>query len=371
MQNQKNTPERAEQSAFPIPFTKEQLQQDILEIYLLQLRTTELIADKASVWALTKREPQADIATFWNPEWEAKDFGLNYSDISHTTLALALEQQYDYAFHGVISIGIDSLEYGTTHTWIAAYLIDLNPSSTIDEWESYGGTSLSGAGGPISRCFHTCELANARLAMEGQECFSYFASARDKDNDATAFEAVTVRQMALLSGMEEMTIRTAASRKSANPLQTYKKDRQTLISADVAKTWLIAKNRYVPITKRRAGDDLNLETTQFSDINGIRDAIRRHVKEVSLRRDDEGDLRPRMQAAFASLGYDGEGSLDRAAFLNADLMTQIAGLLQLPANLLVLRAREAVLNDDLTTLGGELASLKKELRTSIQSGPVT
>jgi hypothetical protein len=369
MQDQKNTPERAEQSAFPIPFTKEELQQDILQIYLLQLRTTELIADEASVWALTKKEPQVDIATLWNPQREAKDFGLNYSDISHTKLAMALEQQYDYAFHGVISIGIDSLEYGTTHTWIAAYLMDLNPSSTVDEWESCGGTSLSGAGGPIYRCLYTCELANARLAMEGQECFSYFASARDKDNEATALEAVTVRQMALLSGMEEMTIRTAASRKSANPLQIYKKDRQTLISAEVAKTWLIAKNRYVPITKRRAGDDVNLEKIQFSDINGIRDAIRRHVKEVSLRRDDDGDLRSRMQAALAPLGYDGEGSLDRAAFLNVDLMTQIAGLLQLPTNLLVLRAREAVLNDDLTTLSGELASLKKELRMSIQSRP--
>jgi hypothetical protein len=369
MQDQTNTTERAEQSTFPIPFTKEKLQQDILEIYLLQLRTTELIADKASVWALTKKEPQVDIATLWNPQWEAKDFGLNYSDISHTTLAMALEQQYDYAFHGIISIGIDSLEYGTTHTWIAAYLMDLNPSSTVDEWESYGGTSLSGAGGPISRCFHTCELANARLAMEGQECFSYFASARNKDNDATAFEAVTVRQMALLSGMEEMTIRTAASRKSANPLQTYKKDRQTLIRAEVAKTWLIAKNRYVPITKRRAGGDLKLETTQFSDINGIRDAIRHHFKEVSLRCDDQGDLRSRMQAALASFGYDGERSLDRAAFLNANLMGQIAEILQLPTNLLVLRAHEAVLNDDLTTLSSELASLKKELRASTKSGP--
>lgn len=366
MQQQKPAPERTVQSAFPILFTKEQLQQDILQIYLLQLRTTELIADEASVWALTKKEPQVDITTFWNPEWEAKDFGLNYSDISHTKLAMALEQQYDYAFHGVISIGIDILEYETIHTWIAAYLLDLTSSNIVYEWGTYAG-GLGGTGSPISRCFHTCELANARLAMESQGCFSFFRSAWDKDDEATALGAVTVRQMALLSGMEEMTIRTAASRKSANPLQTYKQDRQTLISAEVAKTWLIAKNRYVPITKRRAGDDLNLEKTQFSDINGIRDAIHRHVNEVSLRRDDQGDLRSRMQTALAPLGYDGEGRLDRAAFLNADLMTQIAGFLQLPANLLILRAREAVLNDDLTALNGELAALKKELRISVRS----
>lgn len=76
-----------------------------------------------------------------------------------------------------------------------------------------------------------------------------------------------------------------------------------------------------------------------------------------------------MEAALSPLGYDGEWSLDRAALLNADLMAQIAGILQLPQNLLILRAREAVLNDDLTTLSGELASLKKELRASAKNGP--
>ena len=99
MKYQKNTPEHAEQSAFPIPFTKDQLQQDILEIYLLQLRTTELFADIGRVWALTNKAPQVDLTSLWNPEWQAKDYGLNYADISRTQLAKALEQQYDYAFH--------------------------------------------------------------------------------------------------------------------------------------------------------------------------------------------------------------------------------------------------------------------------------
>ena len=355
MKYQKNTPEHAEQSAFPIPFTKDQLQQDILEIYLLQLRTTELFADIGPVWALTNKAPQVDLTSLWNPEWQAKDYGLNYADISRTQLAKALEQQYDYAFHGVISVGVEMMTYESVHTWVAAYLMDLSTSQTVDEWESYGG--------PISRCFHACELANARLAMEGGEIFSYFAPAKDKDNDATAYKAVTVRQMALLSGMEEMTIRTAASRKSANPLQTYKKDRQTLISSEVAKAWLIAKNRYVPVTKRTNVTTLNLANTQFADINSIRDAIHRHIKDVAGRSDGQA-VQLRIHAALTQLGYDNEVSLDRSAFLNTDLMTLIAGFLQLPANLLVLRAREAVLNDDLTTLNGELTALKKELRIS-------
>lgn len=368
MQVQRNALEREEQTAFPIPFTKKQLQQDILEIYLLQLRTTELIADVSSVWTLTKKDPLCDVTTLWDAEMMAKDYGLNYSDISNTQLARALEQEYDYAFHGVVNLGLSPMEYETIHTWIAAYLMDLEQSNTVYEWGTYG-SSLNDAGGSISRCFHTCELANARLAMEGQECFSYFATSKGKEEDATAFEALTVRQMALLSGMEEMTIRTAASRKSANPLQTYKVDRQTLISAEVAKAWLIAKNRYFPITKRWAGGDLNLEITQFADITGVRDAIRRRVDALYLRRDDQGDVRPRMEATLTPLGYDGEWSLDRAALLNADLMAQIAGILQLPQNLLILRAREAVLNEDLTTLSGELASLKKELRASAKTGP--
>ena len=367
MKTSKSTPEQTAQSAFPIPFSKEQLQQDILEIYLLQLRTTELIADVVSVWGLTKKEPPSEMTTLWDHEMEAKEFDLSYSDISNTQLARALEQEYDYAFYGVVSLGLEMMEYESIHMWIAAYLMDLSQSHTVDEWGTYNNDL--GLSGGISRCFHTCELANARLAMEGQECFSYFATGKGKEEDATAFEGLTVCQMALLSGMEEMTIRTAASRKSANPLQTYKEDRQTLISAEVAKAWLIAKNRYVPITRRWAGGDLNLEITQFADITSVRDAIRRRVDALNLRRDDQDNVRPLMEAALGPLGYDGEWSLDRAALLNADLMAQIAGILQLPQNLLTLRAREAVLNDDLTTLSGELASLKKELRASVKNGP--
>lgn len=365
MKNSKSIPEQTEQSAFPIPFSKEQLHQDILEIYLLQLRTTVLIADENSVWSLTNK-PGLDGMDLRRPDFEVKDYGLSYSDISNTKLAKALEQEYDYAFHGVVSLGLEKMEDESIHTWIAAHLMDLESSHTVSAWADYGLNPHEG----ISRCFFTCELANARLTMEGEEGFSYFSRTPGSfAEDATAHEALTVRQMALLSGMEEMTIRTAASRKSANPLQTYKEDRQTLISAEVAKAWLIAKNRYVPITRRWAGGDLNLEITQFADITSVRDAIRRRVDALNLRRDDQDNVRPLMEAALGPLGYDGEWSLDRAALLNADLMAQIAGILQLPQNLLTLRAREAVLNDDLTTLSGELASLKKELRASVKNGP--
>ena len=134
----------------------------------------------------------------------------------------------------------------------------------------------------------------------------------------------------------------------------------------MAKAWLIAKNRYVPVTKRTNVTTLNLANTQFADINSIRDAIHRHIKDVAGRSDGQA-VQLRIHAALTQLGYDNEVSLDRSAFLNTDLMTLIAGFLQLPANLLVLRAREAVLNDDLTTLNGELTALKKELRISVFS----
>lgn len=345
-------PERTQtsQAAFAISFTRDELRQDILNIYLLQLRTTGLIAEDETVWTLTKKPLHHNFGLMNISEPE--ECGLSFEDICNTELAKALEQQYDYGFFGVVSVGRDAMEYETIHTWVAAYLMDLKSSQMVEESESYAHLGLKEG---ILRCLHTCELANARRVLEGSDPFSYFTGAGEKrDNDATAFEALTVRQMALLSGMEEMTIRTAVSRKSAFPLEIYKEDRRTLISADVAKAWLIAKGRYVPITRQWYGTELDLAKTKFTSVEALASAIDERIRQFELRAVQPGDVRREVAAAFEAQGYELNFICEREPLRNPDLMGRIAHILELPAPLLILRAREAALHDELTATEHEV-----------------
>ena len=344
-------------AVFAIPFTRDELRQDILNIYLLQLRTTALIAEEEMVWALTKK-PLHHAFGLVNPNSEPCDLGLSFYDIRETELAKALEQQYDYGFFGVVSVGREAMDYETIHTWVAAYLMDLKSSQMVAESESYGGANLATS---ILRCLHTCELANARRVLEGSEPFSHFTGLPgDKDSDATAFEALTVRQMALLSGMEEMTIRTAVSRKSAFPLETYKEDRRTLINTEVAKAWLMAKGRYVPITRQWYGSELDLAKTKFTSIQALSSAIDERTRQFELRAAQQGDVRKEIAAAFEAQGYELHFICEREPLRNPDLMSRIALILELPAPLLVLRAREAALHD-------ELSATENEVRQAMQA----
>ena len=346
-------PEHAQlpKTGLAIPFTREELRQDILNIYLHQLRTTGLIADDELVWALTKKPlPHRYTLGLLNLA-EPEEYELGFEDIAQSELAKALEQQYDYGFFGVVSVGREEMAYETIHTWVAAYLMDLKTSQMVEETESYVGMGLPQS---ALHCLHTCELANARRVLEGDAPFSYFTGSGDKgDHDATAFEALTIRQMALLSGMEEMTIRTAVSRKSAFPLETHKEDRRTLVSAEVAKAWLKAKGRYVPITRQWYGNELDLARTKFTSIHALACAIDERIRQLELRAAQPGDVRRQLAAVFG-MGHAVHFLCERESLRNADRMGELARILALPATLLILRARETALHDELATTEHEV-----------------
>jgi len=337
-------------TALAVPFTREELRQDILNIYLHQLRTTGLIADDERVWALTGKPRHHSFGLM--SLGEPGDYGLRYEDAAQCELAKALEQQYDYGFFGMESVGREEMAYETIHTWVAAYLIDLKASQMVQETESYVGMGLAQSAG---RCLHACELANARRVLEGEAPFSYFSGFADRgEHEPTAFEALTIRQMALLSGMEEMTIRTAASRKSAFPLETYKDDRRTLVSAEVAKAWLQAKGRYVPITRQWYGNELDLARMKFTSVHALGCALDERIRQLELRAPAPGDVRRQVAAAFGAEGYAVYFLRDRHSLREADRIGDLARMLALPPELLILRARETALHDELALTESEV-----------------
>lgn len=349
------TPSEASSPGLPQPFTLDQLREDILDIYMLQLRAMCLLSSEQGVWALAGKRGISD-GSLWDGRLTADDYGLTYADVAGSNFAKALEQQFSFGFTGLDTHLCEPMEPETMHAWVAAYLSDLRSSAFADEWGTYGG-SIN-----VSRCLHTCELANARVVLEGGENFFPYIS--DKDDERNKADgALTVRQLALLAGMEEMTIRTAISRKGPNQLKAFKDDRRTLISLEEAKAWLRLKDRYLPVSSQsHAGSLLDLSRTGFTSKFGLALALM-HRSDYIGGLDARADHRGRLDALAGRLGLKGLDFDNSALLLNADAMRELAGLLQLPPELLVLRAKEAVLHEELASTTADLRDCIDKYKT--------
>mgnify|MGYP001244561252 CR=1 FL=1 len=324
--------------ALPQPFTLEQMQNDILNLYLLQLRMTSLFTNDQRVWTLAGKSGIKE-GEIWIGDTGTEEFHLVYADVQDSLFARALEQQYSFGFFGFDNLLCEPMEMDTIHTWVAAYLIDMQGSNVVSEWISNGADIYVGS------CIHACELANARNILEGGE--SFFPYTPDDSNKVDEVGALTVHQMALLAGMEEMTIRTAISRKGPNQLKAFKDDRRTLIKIEDAKAWLAAKGRHVSVTRQsHAGAHLDLEKTGFLSIAGFSHAMARRVTYLDEVKPEAKTIE-KLVELVANAGMKTPYIKDRDDLLNAPLMGQVAQILELPHDLFVLRAQEAVLRDDL------------------------
>lgn len=340
--------------ALPQPFTLEQLQIDVLNLYLLQLRMTSLFTNDQSIWALAGKTGIKE-GQIWVGDNTVKDFNLTYADIQDSVFARALEQQYSFGFLGFDNLLCEPMEMDTIHTWVAAYLIDMQGSNVASEWIS------NGADIDVDRCILACELANARNILEGGE--SFFPYTSDDSNKIDEVGALTVHQMALLAGMEDMTIRTAISRKGPNQLKAFKDDRRTLIKIEDAKEWLTTKGRYVPVTRQSfAGAHLNLEKTGFLSIYGFTHAMARRVTYLEEVK-PEAKTVEQLVGLVATAGMKSPSLDNRDDLLNASLMERVAQILDLPKALFVLRAREAVLREELAQTEAAVKDASAEAHT--------
>ena len=193
--------------------------------------------------------------------------------------------------------------------------------------------------------------------LEGGEGFYTFMGAWGDDKNKDQIDgALTVHQMALLSGMKEMSIRTEISRPSANKLTSTTKDRRTLVEIQDAKTWLIAKGRYLPVTiSDKRGENLNLEKTSFRRISDFSYAVSHRVLFLDESRAEAKTIEKLMELKMEDVHFKHRNDL-----LNAELMAKAATILDLPATFFVLRAKESVLLQDLEEVSSELAAATKQ-----------
>ncbi|MGH8785980.1 MAG: hypothetical protein ACREYA_12965, partial [Cupriavidus necator] len=182
--------------------------------------------------------------------------------------------------------------------------------------------------------------------------------------DEPAFDdRLTVRQLALLAGMEEMSIRAAANKNRANALKTISEDGRTRFELDVAKEWLRSKGRYVPITRYQSEGDIDLAKRRFANPEELWQVLNARLQFLS-RSEDGGELASRIGDLGLSLvpsnAIGQSFAVEEAQMRDHKAMMALANVLRLPGDLLVLRMREALAR-------AELSSVEQSLR-EIQAG---
>lgn len=337
--------------ALVAPFTVEQLRTDICTIFLLEARRHNHLIDPKSglkTIGMSDENPRS----FWDFSREASDFDLTFDVVKESPFAAAMLDHFDFGFHAITGTRSDAMEYESEHTWFAAYLMDLSESAYVDEITSYAYCELPHA---IKRCLHTIQLSNARCILEGQEPFSYFHRGSSKDDDSASEGELTIPQLAMLAGIEEMSLRSLISRKTAPILEIRKQDRRTTIDSAVAKEWLKAKGRYQSVRIGRRTAELDLSKTQFRDLNDLLFSLRDRLGVLS----DRGQAaREALEVRLQRHDKTALSELSGQDFTNEMLMTDIAEALELPAHWLVYRAQEALLKQEIAARQFELDLLK-------------
>lgn len=300
---------------------------------------------QGKVWSLVspKPLPEGDSMAPISPDCSAEELGLGFADVEHLELVQTLMQCYDYGvlgIHDATAETLDDCEGSAMRTSRIVY--DLERSTFLSEWTQYAGEQAQRA---AADCVYVCELANARLILEGGED-PFFLEDRWSG-------WLTVRQLALLAGMTEASIRTLASR---GELHFAKERGQSSVTIEQAKQWLQAKGRYVPITttEGRGADDITAR--KWSSRWDFENALFARIAYIGQKNGHETVEGQLHATGLTELGEPLPGSpferpaLGEQQLLDADLMRRVALALELPPERLVLRAAEVVYADHLRAI---------------------
>lgn len=341
------------ESDFPVPFTLQEVREDILTLFFEQARTIGWMINEESARSFLNlpKEEGSEIRMF-NPEVTFKDCGLTYSHIKDTIFAQAIESMYLYGYYGVTTVGIEAFEEGGIFTWTSAILLDMNESNVFYEWQAFGAKSFSIE--VAKRCLEVAELANARLLLEGGETIHGGLQLKDRGYFPNT---ISIRELSLLSGMAEMSVRAAANKKRANPLITHSVEGNTRIAIEEAKRWLKSKNLYVNLTHRFIGDDVDLSKSKFSSLDRLIEALYSRVRLIEYQESGKGKIARQVLNDFEfQLNMNGRMNTPDDIKLNHNEILKLANALELDPELLNLRMRESLANQQLKHIQNSLSS---------------
>ena len=335
--SKKNASSSAEgSSSFPVPFMIEEFRTDITNVVFQYLREVSWVFGEPAAWSLIKTPANPERGDLKYLASDATSAGLAYEDVRDTAFAQVLERLYFYAYFGRVddsAPGFDSFECETIYTLFSGLVCDALNTSLAGDWNNFDPKNYA------AHCVLVAETANARFTLEGGMPFFDFQGIFDSPDQ----EQLTFRQMALLSGMEEASIRAAAIRTRQNALPTVSTDNGTRIELPVALSWLQAKNRYIPITHFCTAGDIDLAKRRFLKTSDLLSVL--HDRYCMLTdRDGQEVINARAVTAGLEILCPGESfatiPLDVDRLIDHVHMRAVAVLLELPEELLILRSQE-------------------------------
>ncbi|MCY4745646.1 hypothetical protein NYO99_11740 [Pelomonas sp. UHG3] len=299
-----------------------------------------------------------------NPQKSASDAGVEWSDVAHTHVAQTLEALYEFAYHGTFDPCLYPHELGDeSHAWwLGMYLRDLASSSSLLWQAEYSGLSEVQA---ARRLLQTVEIANARHLLEG-------ATETFLEESDPGF--LTIRELALVSGFKEESLRALANPKRKNPLPTQSVKGTTVVAVEDARTWLKAKGRYQPIkAKCNANGILNLAAAKFDTIEELCFALSEHVRALGTHEPEAQATLQALKTRFPKALWLVEGPNASMARTGLDLtaadledesrIRDLATILNFNPNLLMLKADEARLRGQLSAVESQIKSTAALERT--------
>ena len=349
-------------SAFPVPFSLKEFQGDILEVFYFHLRTIcWIVGDKAALRIVDGvLAPDSSAWELHDPDSTASDIGLTYDHIRETTFATSLEHLYQFAYYGRVDASAGPMEDESEYSWIAAIVKDACHGAVNSEWglRNYEMSKHS------YNCLAVVDLSNARVVLEGGEPFTIWG--RHEMSDAGEW-MLTIHQMAILSGMEEMSIRAAANPKRANPLITISEHGSTRVDPEVAKAWLKSKGKYIPIVRQWVKPEIDLTTKPFANVVDLVNALDARCNAIETNGNKEL-LNGKLQELGLKLGrtFAGDPMLEvsESQFADDVLMRRLAAAIELPPELFSLRVKQVLAQQ-------QLSRIEKQLREFTEAQTAT
>lgn len=353
------TDEATLHTAFQVPFTREAFRRDVANVFLYYVRSIAWMTDHDTAWAILKLPQDEASYPLYRAEFDAAELNVTFEHIRQTEFAKALERMYEYAYYGRKNHNEEPLEHESIHTWISCLLCDAREGHMASEWDSYGWYVKESA----ERCAQVAETANARVTLEGGEPF-FQEFQRSSKEGFLSENLLTIRQVSLLSGMEEMSIRASANPKRQNPLKTITTEHGTRVEIGVAKAWLQSKGRYIPISDIWTAGEIDLVKYRFEDYGALDGTLQARYRLFCNERDRKG-----LDAEFAAANITTKNGvagpiLDLSVndYHNEEQIRVVARVLELPAELLVLRVKETLAQENLRLIERALREATQNLK---------
>lgn len=357
----------AKATGFPVLFTRDEFKEDITELMLLFVQQAQFtfMADSSeqskAIWGLLGSKA-SEFSGLGDAGETHRDLGLEYSDIQGLSMVQTLMCLYDYGVLGILDPSNGRLDYFDGYeNQVSRLCYDINRSAFLQEWANNGLWPQAKA---AQRSLYVCELANARFMLEGSD-EGFFLDEREEG-------FLSVRQLALLSGMTEPSIRTLLSRSrkgsaaatDESALVTVTDGKNISIAIDVAKTWLRAKGRYVSITYMKSAGSNDFTARRFFSRNEFEREVAARTQFL-MERDGADAISSRI--ATTGLVYVQEPigghptltvtKIGEGQLLDTNLMHGLAVALELPADRFALRAAETVTQEKLRSIEAQIKKL--------------